>query len=65
MCPGIRVFWLDVLAQTTPHVVVMQDGARYHPSKARQQFFATHAELIAKLYLTVYSTDELKLQKLT
>ena len=34
-------FLLDVLAQTTQHVVVMQDGARYHTSKAMQQFFAT------------------------
>jgi hypothetical protein len=27
-------FWLDVLSQTTQHIVVMQDGARYHTSKA-------------------------------
>jgi hypothetical protein len=36
-------FWLDVLSQTTQHVVVIQDGARYHTSKAMQQFFVAHA----------------------
>src|SRR5918992_3330443 len=36
-------FLLDVLSQTTQHVVVIQDGARYHTSKAMQQFFVAHA----------------------
>ena len=33
-------FLRKVLAQTRQHVVVIQDGARYHTSKAMQQFFA-------------------------
>src|SRR5919201_985850 len=33
-------FLLDVLSQTTQHVVVIQDGARYHTSQAMHQFFA-------------------------
>src|ERR671933_780183 len=37
-------FLLDVLAQTRRHVVVMQDGARDHTSKAMQQFFDAHAD---------------------
>src|SRR6266705_3249875 len=37
-------FLLDVLSQTTQHVVVIQDGARYHTSKAMQAFFETHAD---------------------
>src|SRR5919204_708113 len=36
-------FLLDVLTQTTRHVFVIQDGARYHTSKAMGQFFAAHA----------------------
>jgi transposase len=50
-------FLLDVLAQTTQHVVVIQDGARYHTSKAMQQFFATHAERLTIEPLPAYSPD--------
>jgi len=50
-------FLLDVLSQTTQHVVVLQDGARYHTSKAMQQFFATHAERLTIEQLPAYSPD--------
>jgi transposase len=40
-------FLLDVLAQTTNHIFVMQDGARYHTSKAMEEFFAAHATRVA------------------
>jgi len=50
-------FLLDVLSQTTPHVVVMQDGARYHTSKAMQVFFETHAERLMIEQLPAYSPD--------
>jgi transposase len=50
-------FLLDVLSQTTQHVVVIQDGARYHTSKAMQQFFATHAERLTIEPLPAYSPD--------
>jgi transposase len=50
-------FLLDVLAQTTQHVVVIQDGARYHTSKAMQQFFATHAERLTIEPWPAYSPD--------
>ena len=50
-------FLLDVLAQTTQHVVVIQDGARYHTSKAMQQFFAAHAERLTIEQLPAYSPD--------
>jgi transposase len=52
-----KVFWLDVLAQTTHHVVVIQDGARYHTSKAMQVFFETHAERLTIEPLPAYSPD--------
>ena len=50
-------FLLDVLSQTTQHVVVIQDGARYHTSKAMQQFFATHAGRLTIEQLPAYSPD--------
>jgi transposase len=50
-------FLLDVLAQTTQHVVVIQDGARYHTSKAMQQFFEAHAERLTVEPLPAYSPD--------
>src|SRR5262249_31063372 len=37
-------FLLDVLSQTTQHVFVMQDGARYHTRMAMQQFFDAHVD---------------------
>jgi len=52
-----KAFWLDVLSQTTQHVVVVQDGARYHTSKAMQVFFATHAERLTIAQLPAYSPD--------
>ena len=50
-------FLLDVLAQTRQHVFVIQDGARYHTSKAMEQFFATHATRVTKVQLPTYSPD--------
>jgi transposase len=50
-------FLLDVLSQTTQHVVVIQDGARYHTSKAMQAFFETHADRLTIEQLPAYSPD--------
>ena len=50
-------FLRKVLAQTRQHVVVIQDGARYHTSKAMQQFFATHAARLTIEQLPAYSPD--------
>ena len=50
-------FLRDVLAQTTRHVFLIQDGARYHTSKAMVQFFAAHAERLTKVQLPSYSPD--------
>jgi transposase len=52
-----KAFLLDVLSQTTHHVVVIQDGARYHTSKAMQVFFETHAERLTIEPLPAYSPD--------
>jgi transposase len=50
-------FLLDVLSQTTQHVVVIQDGARSHTSKAMHAFFETHAERLSIEQLPAYSPD--------
>jgi transposase len=50
-------FVLDVLAQTTQHVVVIQDGARDHTSKAMQVFCETHADRLTIEQLPAYAPD--------
>jgi transposase len=50
-------FLCDVLSQTNQHVVVIQDGARYHTSKAMQQFFVAHAGRLTIEPLPAYSPD--------
>src|SRR5215471_10178191 len=50
-------FLRDVLAQTPRHIFLMQDGARYHTSKAMGQFFAAHAARVTKVQLPAYSPD--------
>jgi transposase len=50
-------FLLDVLSQTTQPVVVIQDGARYHTSKAMQGFFETHTDRLTIEQLPAYSPD--------
>jgi transposase len=50
-------FLLDVLAQTRRHVIVIQDGARYHTSAAMQQFFDAHADRLTIEQLPAYSPD--------
>ena len=50
-------FLLDVLAQTSRHVVVIQDGARYHTSQAMQEFFQAHAARLTIEQLPSYSPD--------
>ena len=50
-------FLLEVLSQTPQPVVVLQDGARYHTSKAMQAFFETHADRFTIEQLPAYSPD--------
>ena len=50
-------FLLDVMSQTTQHLVVIQDGARYHTSQAMKAFFETHAERLTIEQLPAYSPD--------
>jgi transposase len=48
-------FLRDVLSQTRRHVVVIQDGARYHTSQAMQDFFKAHAARLTIEQLPSYS----------
>ncbi len=50
-------FLEDVLTQTQQHLLLIQDGARYHTSKAMQDFFAAHAARLPRYQLPSYSPD--------
>ena len=50
-------FLLDVLSQTQQHIIVIQDGARYHTSKAMKLFFKAHEERLTIEQLPAYSPD--------
>lgn len=50
-------FLTKVLAQTEQHIILIQDGARYHTSQAMNDFFALHAERLTKFQLPSYSPD--------
>ena len=50
-------FLTRVLEQTTQRLVLIQDGARYHTSKAAQAFFAQHADRLTVFQLPSYSPD--------
>jgi transposase len=50
-------FLLDVLAQTTQHIFVMQDGARSHTRKAMEEFCAAHGTRLTKVQLPAYAPD--------
>ena len=46
-----------MLAQTTEHLFLIQDGARYHTSKAMDLFFAQHQTRLTVCPLPAYSPD--------
>lgn len=50
-------FLTNVMTQTQQHIILIQDGARYHTSKAMNDFFTTHAERLTKFQLPSYSPD--------
>lgn len=59
-----EAFLRQVLAQTTQHIVLLQDGARYHTSAALKQFFAHHAARLTVFQLPSYSPDFNPIEKL-
>lgn len=50
-------FLTKVLAQTEQHIILIQDGARYHTSRATNAFFALHTDRLTKFQLPSYSPD--------
>jgi transposase len=50
-------FLTEVLAQTDKHLILIQDGARYHTSKAMKDFFEEHADRLTMFQLPSYSPD--------
>ncbi len=52
-----QAFLLEVLDKTNSHLVLIQDGARYHTSNAMQLFFALHSHRLTVVPLPPYSPD--------
>jgi transposase len=52
-----QTFLQMIMAQTTQPLFLIHDGARYHTSKATEQFFAAHADRLMGYLLPSYSPD--------
>jgi transposase len=52
------------LEQTDQHIVLAQDGARYHTSAAMKLFFEQHADRLTVFQLPSYSPDYNPIEKL-
>jgi transposase len=57
-------FLSEVLSKTRKHIILIQDGARYHTSKAMKHFFAKNAHRITVYDLPAYSPDYNPIEKL-
>jgi transposase len=57
-------FLKEVMSQTKKHIILIQDGARYHTSKAMKKFFAQHSNRITVYQLPSYSPDYNPIEKL-
>jgi hypothetical protein len=54
---GYQAFIRGVLKRTKRRVSILQDGARYHTSKAMQEFFAAQAHRLTVHQLPRYSPE--------
>ena len=50
-------FLHQILGQTTKHLIFIQDGAKYHTSKATRAFFEIHRDRLSVFQLPSYSPD--------
>lgn len=57
-------FLSQVLAKTTAHLILIQDGAKYHTSAALKAFFEKHKERLTVYQLPSYSPDYNPIEKL-
>ncbi len=54
----------EVLRQTRKHIVLIQDGARYHTNAAMNEFFKVHKDRLTVYNLPSYSPDYNPIEKL-
>ncbi len=54
----------EVMRKTRKHIVLIQDGARYHTSKAMNAFFEAHKDRLTVFDLPSYSPDYNPIEKL-
>ena len=59
-----ETFLLEVLSKTRKHLIIVQDGARYHTSKQMQDFFKSHRDRLTIFQLPSYSPDFNPIEKL-
>lgn len=52
-----KAFLNEVMAKTKGHLIIIQDGARYHTSKAMREFFAEHTDRLTVEQLPKYSPE--------
>jgi transposase len=50
-------FLHQIFNQTSNHLILIQDGAKYHTSKATQAFFEVHQDRLTVFQLPSYSPD--------
>jgi len=59
-----EAFLTEVLSKTRKHIILIQDGAKYHTSKAMKKFFAKKADRLTVYDLPSYSPDYNPIEKL-
>ncbi len=52
------------MSKTRKHIILIQDGAKYHTSKAMKEFFVKRADRITVYNLPSYSPDYNPIEKL-
>jgi transposase len=52
-----QAFLTEVLTKTPHHLIIIQDGARYHTSKAMLEFFARYEQRLTVYQLPAYSPE--------
>ena len=57
-------FLREVITKTRKHIILIQDGAPYHASKAMKEFFTKHKDRITVFSLPSYSPDFNPIEKL-
>lgn len=59
-----ETFLKEVLSKTRKHIILIQDGAKYHTSKAMQHFFDKKTNRLTVFNLPSYSPDYNPIEKL-